>query len=304
MQVHFGNQLLRAEWRKSVACIGTFDGVHLGHQTVIRRAVEKAHAEELPCNLVTFDRHPAAILAPSKCPKAIAGLKENLRVFAELGVSTATVLSFDAELSRMSAERFLREILIGSIKATEIVVGHDFAMGNGREGNTEWLSARIPTTVVLPFEMDGLRVSSSQIRNAVDSGNIEMATKLLGRHFSLSGVIVGGQKLGRKFGYPTANLARSFDQVVPENGIYAGWMTTSRGRYMAAVSIGVRPAVGGGERTIEAYLLNYPGESLYGMSAEIEFVKRLRDEMNFGSLDELVKQISFDVAETSKCLRS
>ena len=156
MQVHFGIGLLAAEWKQAVVCVGTFDGVHLGHQTVVRKAIELADAAELPCILVTFDRHPASILAPDKCPKAIAGLQENLGVFEKLGIAASVVLPFDAELSRMSAERFLREILIGAVKATSLVVGHDFAMGNGREGDTDWLSARIPTTVVPPFEVDGM----------------------------------------------------------------------------------------------------------------------------------------------------
>src|SRR5580698_2805120 len=123
MQVHFGVGLLRAEWRKAVACVGTFDGVHLGHQAVIRQAICEAREKELPCVLVTFDRHPAAILAPSRCPKTVAGLQENLQVIERLGVSATVVLPFDAELSRMSAERFLREILMGAVRASSIVVG-------------------------------------------------------------------------------------------------------------------------------------------------------------------------------------
>ena len=304
MQVHFGIGLLAAEWKQAVVCIGTFDGVHLGHQAVVSKAVELADAEELPCILVTFDRHPASILAPLRCPKAIAGLQENLDVFAKIGVAASIVLPFDAELSRMSAERFLREILIGSVRATSLVVGHDFALGNGREGDTDWLAARIPTTVVPPFEVDGQRVSSSLIRKAVLEGRVDEATRFLGRPFGLSGLVIGGQKLGRKLGYPTANLARSFDQVVPEIGIYAGWVTSPRGKYMASISVGVRPAVGGGDRTIEAYLLDYPGDSLYGMAIEIEFAHRLRDEQNFSSLDELIEQIGRDVEKTREVLQT
>ncbi|MDR3690542.1 MAG: bifunctional riboflavin kinase/FAD synthetase [Fimbriimonas sp.] len=302
MQTHFGLGLLRPEWKQSIACVGTFDGVHRGHQAVIGRAVEIAQMAELPCILVTFDRHPAAILAPARCPKALSGLQSNLHTFAVLGVSAAVVLPFDAELSRMSAERFLREILIGSIRATSIVIGHDFAMGNGREGNADWLGARIPTTVVPPFEVDGSRVSSSQIRSLVDEGDVETAAGLLGRRFALGGVVVGGAKLGRKLGYPTANLARSFDQAVPANGIYAAWAETAHGRYMASVSIGNRPTVGGGDRTIEAFLIDYPGDSLYGASLDVEFVKRLRDELNFATLEDLIHQIAADVVETRQVL--
>jgi riboflavin kinase/FMN adenylyltransferase len=304
MQVHFGVGLLRAEWRKSVACVGTFDGVHLGHQAVIQEAVAQARTQELPCVLVTFDRHPAAILAPSLRPKSLAGLQENLQAFKSLGVSATVVLPFDAELSRMSAERFLREILIGAVKAASLVVGHDFAMGHGREGTAEWLATRVPTSIVPPFEIDGVRVSSSAIRVAVAEGRMEDASRLLGRPFALSGVVVGGRKLGRQLGFPTANIARSFDQAVPAQGVYAGWLTSSRGRYMAAASIGVRPAAGGGEQTVEAHLLDYPGDTLYGTPIELELIRRLREERNYPSLDELTRQIHLDVEETRRLLIS
>lgn len=304
MQVHFGVGTLRAEWQKAVVCVGTFDGVHLGHQAVVRSAVHLAQTHELPCVLVTFDRHPAAVLAPSRCPKTIAGLQENLRAIKSLGVSAIAVLPFDTELSRMSAERFLREILLGSVRASKIVVGHDFAMGHGREGTTEWLSARVPTLVVPAFEVDGLRVSSSAIRQAVSAGEMERAKALLGRSFALSGVIVGGQKLGRKLGYPTANIARSFDQVMPMDGIYASWMETPLGRFKAATSIGTRPAVGGQDRTIESYLLDYPGDSIYGASIELELVHRVREERNFPTLEALTSQIERDVQDIREWMHS
>jgi riboflavin kinase/FMN adenylyltransferase len=297
MQVHLGVGVLHAEWPQAVVCVGTFDGVHLGHEAVIRVAVAEAHRQEMPCVLVTFDRHPAAILAPSRNPKCLAPLQENLARFEELGVAVTIVLSFDAELSRMSADRFLQEILIQMAKASQVVVGYDFAMGYGREGTAEWLAARIPTTVIPPFEVEGDRVSSSAIREAVKAGDVGRAARLLGRAYTLTGVIVGGQKLGRQLGYPTANLARSIDQVLPADGIYSGWFESLRGRFRAAVSIGTRPAVGGGARTIEAYLLDYPGESLYGFSARLELIDRLREERTFSSLDALVEQISLDVQE-------
>ncbi len=295
---------MKSEWRSSVACIGTFDGVHLGHQAVIREAVRTAHAGELPCILVTFDRHPASVLSPLKCPKSIASLQNNLLMFQSLGVAATIVLHFDAELSRMSAERFLREILLGAVRATRVVVGHDFAMGNGREGTPDWLSARLPTYVLPPFEIEGLRVSSSAIRRLIESGEMSEAAKLLGRPFSIDGIVVGGEKLGRQLGYPTANLARSFDQVIPPNGIYAGRMKTPYGSFLAATSIGTRPAVGGVEKTIESYLLDYPGGSLYGSSVELQLEQRLRDELNFPSLTDLTDQIASDVNEVRARLHS
>ena len=169
-------------------------------------------------------------------------------------------------------------------------------MGNGREGTTEWLAARIPTDVIPPFERDGHRVSSSEIRGAVQDGDMAKATHLLGRPYALEGVIVGGQKLGRQLGYPTANLARSSNQALPADGIYAGWFEAAPGRFRAAISVGTRPAVGGEGRTVEAYLLDYPGDSLYGLAVSLEFHQRLREELNFPSLEALKEQIAADVA--------
>ena len=303
MQVHFGVGLLRAEWRTAVACVGTFDGVHLGHQAVILEAIKQAAEHELPCIVVTFDRHPSSVLAPHKCPKAVAGLQENLDMLSGLGVAATVVLPFDAELSRMSAERFLREILIGGTKASSLVVGHDFAMGHAREGNTDWLGARLPTFVVPPYEINDLRVSSSAIRLAVQEGRMGDAMRLLGRPFSISGVVVSGQKLGRQLGYPTANIARSIDQVMPIDGVYAGWLHCPTGRFATATSIGMRPAVGGKERTIEAYVLDYPGDSLYGKPVQLELVKLLREERNFDSLAALTQQIDQDVEQTRNTLQ-
>ncbi len=298
MQVHFGDDSLRAEWPEAVACVGTFDGVHLGHQEVIRTAVCKARELDLPCVLVTFDRHPAAVLAPDKNPQTVSSLQDNLAAFEQFGVSVTLILTFDFALSQMSAGDFLQVILRERVKATSIVVGHDFAMGHDRVGTTAWLSEHIPTTVVPPFEVDGARVSSSDIRRAVVSGDMALATALLGRPFRVNGVVVGGQKLGRTIGYPTINIARSFDQVTPADGVYAGTAGTPFGSFMAAISIGVRPAVGGDSRTIEAYLLDYPGEALYGQSVVLDVHERLREERDFPSLDALTEQIAKDVEQT------
>ena len=194
---------------------------------------------------------------------------------------------------------FLDTALVGALRATRIVVGHDFAFGKGREGTPEWLKERIQTDVVPPFEIHGTRVSSSAIRSAIESGQIEEAGRLLGRPFAISGIVVEGQKLGRQLGYPTANLARSFDQVTPAHGIYIGYAKTPHGVFRTAVSIGVRPAVGGTLQTIEAFLLDYPGYDLYGRSISVSLHRRIRDEQNFSSLEALKDQIARDVAEAA-----
>lgn len=295
MQVHFGEELLRAEWKNAIACLGTFDGVHRGHQEVIATAVNHARERGLPCVLVTFDRHPAAILAPDRCPKPIASLSENLRMFERLGVSVALVLPFTRELSETTADRFLQDVLIGEVKTSMLVVGHDFAFGKGREGTTTWLQERIETVVVPPYEIDGQRVSSSIIRAAIEKGDMESVAHWLGRPFDIEGFVVGGQRLGRELGYPTVNLARSYSGVIPADGIYAGLAETSLGSFKAAISIGVRPTVGGTARTIEAYLIDFPETEIYGYSVRLEVHRRLREEIKFDSLEALKIQMAKDV---------
>lgn len=296
MQVHFGEELLRAEWPSAVGCLGTFDGVHLGHRQVISTAVTRSRERGLPCVLITFDRHPAAILAPERCPKAIAPLSANLKEFEALGVGIALILPFTKALSETNAQTFLEEVFVGEAKTELLVVGHDFAFGKGREGTTDWLQPRIETEIVPPFEIDGHRVSSSLIRQAVQDGDVVSAGKWLGRPFELRGIVVAGQKLGRQLGFPTINVGRSYDGLVPRDGIYAGVAQTELGEFKAAISIGMRPTVDGDHRTIEAYLLDFPATEIYGSSVDIQFLQRLRDEEKFDSLDALKDQMARDVA--------
>lgn len=302
MEVHLGIDTLRAEWPKAVVCVGTFDGVHLGHEAVIQLAVQQARDAELPCVVVTFDRHPATTLDPAHAPPAIATLQENLARFAKLGVSCVLVLPFDLALSRMTATDFLDSVLVGAARADRLVVGHDFAMGHGRVGTAEWLAEHIPTEVVPALLLDGERISSRAIRKAVADGEMLAAARQLGRNYALSGVIVGGQRLGRQLGFPTANLARSTDLVLPADGVYATWFESAQGRFVAATAIGTRPAVQGTYRTVEAFLLDYPGASLYGLAARIEFAQRLRPEQNFASLDDLKAQMTKDVDQVRSIL--
>lgn len=297
MQIHFGLDTLHAEWSESVVVIGTFDGVHLGHAAVIAEAVERAHLKEIPCCLVTFDRHPASVVHPDRCPTSIASLTSNLDRFKQLGVSLAVILPFTTDLMQTPAQDFYEQILVGRLRAGVIVVGHDFAFGHDREGTPEWLRQRTETIVLPPFRIDNHRVSSSEIRAAISEGRIEHANRLLGRPFQIEGVVVAGQRLGRTLGYPTINLARSFAQTLPPDGVYAAVAETAQGRYAAALAIGTRPAVGGGPRSIEAYLLDYSGASLYGTEVTLKLLAMLRPEKNFVSLDALKAQMALDVEQ-------
>jgi riboflavin kinase/FMN adenylyltransferase len=295
LTVHFGLASLDPDWQGATVCIGVFDGVHLGHRMLIRTAVETAQAEEVPAVLLTFDRHPLSVLAPARAPLPLAGLAQNLRQFAELGAAATVVLPFDASLAATPAHDFLEGVLRSRIRAVRLVVGHDFALGRNREGTAEWLAQRAPTTVVPPYEIDGLRVSSTMIRQAVAEGRVEDAVRWLGRPFELEGTVVPGQRLGRRLGFPTANLALPERLAVPADGVYSAWAETSHGRFKSAVSIGCRPAVGGGSRSIEAHLLDFPATGLYGSSLRLQFVQRLREERGFKDLDALQRQMAADV---------
>lgn len=300
MLVFLGAAGLRPEWDGSVVCIGTFDGVHLGHQKVVSTAVEEARRRSLPSVVVTFDRHPASVLAPERCPPCLATVSSNLRRFEALGASVAVVLPFDRNLAERSAGQFFEEVLVGSVRAEAMVVGHDFAFGKGREGTPAWLSERIATTVVPPLQQGGCRVSSSAIRRLVAEGILERASELLGRPYCLEGVVVAGERLGRRLGYPTANLGLACDQVVPADGVYAGRCRTPFGEFAAAVSIGTRPTVGGGRRAIEAHLLDYPGRELYGSAVELDVLSRIRGQETFDGVEALKRQMALDVQKVRR----
>lgn len=295
MQIHFGVDLFLAEWPESVVCVGTFDGVHLGHAEVINQAVGRARLAGMPSVLVTFDRHPAATLNPAKKPPSISTLSQNLKAFESLGVDTTVILKFDENLANTNASDFLTSVLRDKLNAVEIVIGHDFAFGKGREGDGEWLSSRLPTTIVPAFLHGEDRISSSNIRRSILNGDVHAANVWLGRPYCLEAVVVHGDKVGRTLGFPTANLARATDQVIPSHGIYAGKAKTIHGEYLAAISVGVRPTFGVHNTTIEAYLLDYPGESLYGSSLSLELYSKLRNEIKFDSVDSLKAQMATDV---------
>ncbi|MBX3095370.1 MAG: bifunctional riboflavin kinase/FAD synthetase [Fimbriimonadaceae bacterium] len=302
MLTHFGTASLKPFWESSVVCIGTFDGVHRGHAHVIGRAVSLAHESEQPCALVTFDRHPAQVLRPATRPPILATLEQNLRQFRTLGVSICLILPFDQSLAQTEAAEFANHVFDECLRAKRIVAGHDFAFGKDRGGTPEWLRSRYDTEIVPPFSPEGTRISSSMIREAVASGQVERACEALGRPFALAGVVVKGQQLGRTLGFPTANLARSSEQVVPGDGVYAGWAHIDGRVFAAATSVGMRPTVGGTQRTVEAYLLDYPGEEIYGRAMELSFVTRLRPEMHFGTVEEMVVQMHEDVRQTRERL--
>ncbi len=282
-------RLSDAERRPRRVAVGTFDGVHLGHREVIAGAD----------TVLTFDPHPTAVVRPAAAPRLLTDPERKARLIASLGVQELVVIPFDAEFAARSAQDFLDDVLGGALAATHVSVGENFRFGHKARGDTELLlsDARFATRVVQLLEIDGEIVSSSHIRGLVLGGAVEYAGRLLGDPFTVTGVVAHGDERGRELGYPTANLVPDGAYVTPGHGVYAARATTSAGQtYPAAVSIGVRPTfVTGRGELIEAYLLDFDGD-LYDSRLQIAFLKRLRGEKRFDSVDALVEQMALDVA--------
>ena len=285
--------------------IGVFDGVHLGHRALIAHLARGARQAAATAVAATFDPLPIQVLAPGAPASALSDVSDRVKLLRDAGADRVVVFGFDPAFANLSADGFIDRVR-GACDVRRIVVGPDFHFGRRAEGDVEKLRAlgqRIGfvVDVVSPIEVDGAIVSSTRIRNLLLAGDVEAAARLLGRPYSLRGRVVHGAKRGRALGFPTINLALPKERLLPRDGIYAMWAEMGEGRFKAAASLGVRPTFGGGERVLEAYLLDYSGE-LYGEEVEVAFVKRLRDEIAFASPAELSAQIARDVEDTRRAL--
>jgi riboflavin kinase / FMN adenylyltransferase len=276
--------------RSRRVAVGTFDGVHLGHREVIRGAD----------TVLTFEPHPAAIVSPAGAPRLITPLQRKAELIAELGVQELVVVSFDREFASRSVESFIDDVLVSTLRAEHVSVGENFRFGHKAQGDTQRLLSddRFQTRVVPLLEVDGEVVSSSHIRGLVLGGAVEYADKLLGAPFTFSGEVTEGDKRGRTLGFPTANLLPRDGYVVPGHGVYACRARTADGVvHVAATNVGVRPMfVTGRGELIEAFLVDFDGD-LYGTELRVEFLKRLRGEKRFESVEALIEQMGHDVEE-------
>jgi riboflavin kinase/FMN adenylyltransferase len=276
------------ERRPRRVAIGTFDGVHVGHREVIRG-----------CDTVlTFDPHPLSVVRPEAAPKLLTTFNVKRDIIAGLGVEELVVIPFDEGYREKSAQQFIEEILIEQLGAVEVSVGENFRFGKEAKGDTDMLRARgeFKTRVAPLVEVDGEAVSSTQIRALVAAGEVDAAARMLGGPFIVEGEVVHGDKRGRELGVPTANLIPDEAFVHPGHGVYAAW---AHG-HAAAVNVGVRPQFQTGRGLlVEAYLIGFDGD-LYGETLRIAFVKRLRGERRFESVDALVEQMKRDIAEAER----
>jgi riboflavin kinase / FMN adenylyltransferase len=292
--------------RKVCLAIGFFDGVHLGHQQIIRQTIADARQHNAVAVVLTFDRHPNTVVAPARVPPLIYSLRQKQRMIAPLKADVLLVLHFDWALSRQSGESFVRNLVADLGRVRSICVGADFVFGHKRSGDVAMLKrlgAELGFTVhgLAAVSLDGKVVSSTRIRQAIRTGQLDAASQMLGRPYSISGEVVRGDGVGRKLGVPTANLEIA-DRVLPPNGVYAVRATMQRKSQPAVLNIGLRPTLGRVQPAlrVEAHLLDFEGR-LYGKEMELTFVKRLRGEKRFPSLGALQRQIVRDIAAAREC---
>jgi len=297
--------------RGTVATIGAFDGVHLGHLYLIEKVKAEAAETGALAAVVTFDRHPASVVRPGSAPLLLTALGQKLELFEAAGVDLALVLEFDAQRAAQSAASFVEEVLVGYLRARAVIVGHDFHFGRGREGDVALLQRMGARS---GLDVTGLRlatsgpggepVSSTRVRRLLAAGDVRGAAALLGRWQRLQGVVCHGDKRGRELGFPTANLAVGREMQLPADGVYAGWYLRPDGtRHQTAISVGRQPTFYAERESslVEAYLLDFQGD-LYDELGTVELVERLRGQERYESVEALVDQMTADEAQTRKAL--
>lgn len=291
-----------------VVTIGNFDGVHTGHRKIIETLLLKSREHSGEPFVITFRNHPRTVIHPGSICRMITTVEEKQDALASMGVKNIIMLEFTREVADLTAEQFYHELLIGKLGAREIVIGYDHAFGKNREGNIDYLNALAKRTGILitqvPVEaIDGDAVSSTLLRNELDSGNMERVEKLLGRKYTISGTVIQGDGRGRKLGYPTANVKPfSADKIVPAGGVYAVSVNIGGKEYGGMLNIGYNPTFNGTSRSIEVNIFNF-SEDIYGRSITLSFYSKIRDERKFESADALVKQIESDRAQAELILQ-
>ena len=290
----------------SIVALGNFDGFHLGHQAVVGRAVQRAFHERRPVIVATFDPHPVKYFKPDVPPFRLTTLDQREHLFAHAGADAMLVFEFNDDLRSTSAEDFVARLLAGKIGAAGVVTGGDFSFGKGRSGNVEALKtlgaySGVVAETVAPVLIDGERISSGRIREALIAGDTSTATHLLSRDFAVEGVVQRGDQRGRELGYPTANLSLG-DYQRPKYGIYAVRVTLEDGaEYPGVASLGVRPTFDPPQELLEAHLFGFDGD-LYGQKIEVALHAYIREEMKFDGIEPLIAHMKEDEAQARHLL--
>lgn len=293
--------------RKAVITIGTFDGVHIGHQKIIEQLNLLKSGEDEVSMILTFFPHPRRVLDQSNDIKMLNTLEEKIDLLSKFGLDQLIIEPFTQEFSRLSALEFVRDILVNKLHLKKLVIGYDHHFGRNREGNFEQLTEYgklygFEVVEIPAQEISAVSVSSTKIRKAIDQGDMDTANAYLGYPYRLTGDIVKGQGLGRKLKFPTVNLEVNEDyKLIPRKGVYAVRTAINGMKVSGMMNIGFRPTVGGSGRTIEVHLLDYEGD-LYGARLQVDVLARLRDEVKFESVDDLSEQLRKDEANTRSVL--
>jgi riboflavin kinase/FMN adenylyltransferase len=289
-----------APQRETLLTIGVFDGVHAGHRYLLEKLKQRAAEKNLLSVVVTFNPHPQSVLHPHNQLLWLSDVEDRIKSLQELGINMVAVLSFTSKVAQLSAQEFI-SLLKKHLRMRAIMVGPDFALGRGREGNIDLLRSlgremKFSVEVIPPFTINGEVVRSTLIRQALAQGDMIRVERLMGHYFHLGGKVITSEKRGRVLGFPTANLDMTQQQALPGNGIYATITQVDGKQFPSATNVGIRPTFGEGKKTVETHLLNYKGD-LYGKEIRVEFVQKLRDEQRFPSSEELKAQMGKDILE-------
>ncbi|MFE0464658.1 bifunctional riboflavin kinase/FAD synthetase [Kitasatospora sp. NPDC058965] len=306
MQRWRGLEEIPGDWGRSVVTIGSFDGVHLGHQLIVNRAVARARELGAKAVVVTFDPHPSEVLRPGSHPALLAPHPRRAELLAELGVDAVLVLPFTAEFSKESPEAFVQQVLVDALHARLVIEGPNFRFGHKAAGNVALL-AELGGAADFAVEVVDLRVSgeagggepfsSTLTRRLVAEGDVAGAAEVLGRPHRVEGLVVRGAQRGRDLGYPTANVDTVPHSAVPADGVYAGWLTAAGERMPAAISVGTNPTFDGTARTVEAYAIDRVGLDLYGLHVAVDFLAYLRGMEKFDTIEALLDRMAADVKQ-------
>jgi riboflavin kinase/FMN adenylyltransferase len=283
--------------------LGVFDGVHRGHAALVEATVRWARTRGVPAVALTFEPHPAAVLAPDRRPPMLCPLTHRVQKLQRLGIDVVIVQPFTQAFSELSATAFIEQVLVRGLRARAVIVGDDFRFGHRRSGSVRTLRESGAFEVIaLPRvrDADGAPISSTRVRELITAGQLEQAHALLGEPYSWVGVVVRGDGRGRGLGYPTANLAPIEPLLTPPEGVYACWAHLGAEAYPAAVSVGAPPMFAHARGRIEAYLIGLPDHDLYGRMLTLRFLQRLRPQQKFESIDALLQQMQQDTEQAAK----
>ena len=300
--------------KKDDSCIlttGTFDGVHLGHQSIIKTLHDSVSQDNECVTIVTFEPHPQFVVKSPKGNglKLLTTIDEKISILQDLKIDRLIIIPFDEKFAQLSSQQFIENILVKRIGFKKIVIGYDHAFGKNRQGNyriLEQLSKQYNYSIIMlpAFSLDGVIISSTKIRRLLQNGDVELAAKYLGRNYSLTGKVIKGEGRGRSLNIPTANIEPiSSEKLIPKDGIYAVWARTGDQIYKAVLYIGTKPTFAFNNRTIEVHIFDFSGD-LYDLILKIEFKARIRDDLYFDRVDKLIEQIELDKEETLKILET